>query len=193
MKKFLSVLLCAFMLFAFASCGKNAREEESSTTDVSVQNTVKADFDFTSVTLEGEEVDTSVFRGHKLTMVNIWATFCSPCIREMPDLQKLSEAYAEKGVQIVGIVCDVTLNSDGSYSTELHNTAKSIIRETGVKYTNILPSESLNKIKLDSVYSVPETIFVDENGNLVGENYVGSKSFDQWSEVIDYTLENMDK
>lgn len=198
MKRFISVLLCITMLFAFASCGKGDTENTDttggtdSTSAATEENKQDADFAFTSVTVEGEEVDTSVFEGSKLTMVNIWATFCGPCIREMPDLQKISEEYKDKDFQIVGIVCDVTMNSDGSYNADLLKDAKDIIEETGVKYTNILPSESLNKIKLDEVYSVPETIFVDEKGNLVGDSYVGSRSYEQWSQIIDHILETME-
>lgn len=193
MKRFVSVLLCFLMIFVLVSCGKGDAENTDTTADTSSENTQNADFAFTSVNLEGEEVDNSIFEGHKLTMVNIWATFCSPCIREMPELQKLSEDYEDKDVQIVGIVCDVNINSDGSYSEDLLDKAKSIVDEAGVKYTNILPSESLNEIKLNEVYSVPETIFVDENGNIVGQSYVGSKSYDQWAEIIDYTLKTMEE
>jgi len=38
---------------------------------------------------------------------------------------------------------------------------------------------------------VPETIFVDENGNQVGESYIGSRSMAQWKEIIDGLMENM--
>lgn len=142
---------------------------------------------FQSVDIEGNEVDYTVFEGKKLTMVNIWATFCGPCIREMPDLEKISKEYADKGFQIVGIVCDVSLTADGTHSKALLSEAEDVIENTGVTYLNILPSVSLNEAKLSEVYSVPETIFVDENGEQVGQ-YVGSKSYEDWCKIIDGLL-----
>lgn len=143
---------------------------------------------FESVDMEGNKVDYKIFEGKKLTMVNIWATFCGPCIREMPDLERISKEYADKDFQIVGIVCDVTLNPDGNYSKALFGKAEDVIESTGVSYLNILPSVSLNEAKLGEVYTVPETVFVDENGKQVGSSYLGSKSYEDWCAIIDGLL-----
>ena len=63
---------------------------------------------FETVTLEGETVTQEIFAEADLNMVNIWGTFCGPCIREMPELGELSDEYADKGVQIIGMLTDVT-------------------------------------------------------------------------------------
>lgn len=55
--------------------------------------------------LNGKAVDNSILAGHKLTMINIWATFCQPCIKEMPDLQKMSVDMPE-GTQLISIIGD---------------------------------------------------------------------------------------
>ena len=67
---------------------------------------------FESETLDGEKVTEEIFQQADLTMVNIWATFCGPCIQEMPDLAQLSEEYQDKGVQIIGLIGDY--RRDGS-------------------------------------------------------------------------------
>jgi len=121
-------------------------------------------------------------------MVNIWGTFCSPCIGEMPDLQTISEEYADKGFQIVGIVCDVKDESD----VETIGLAKEIVNQTGVKYVNIIPSASLDSAILNSILSVPATIFLDENGQQIGQNYVGSRSLEGWKAIIDSILSDME-
>ena len=41
-------------------------------------------------------------------MINVWGTFCGPCIREMPDLARISESHKNSGVEVVGVVIDVT-------------------------------------------------------------------------------------
>ena len=60
--------------------------------------------DFTATDLDGNHVDQSIFTGRKLTMINIWATFCGPCLGEMPTLGVLHQEYQDRGFQVVGIV-----------------------------------------------------------------------------------------
>lgn len=167
------------------------KEETEITDETETKHNVFGEFE--SVSVDGEKVDYKAFEGKKLTMVNIWATFCSPCINEMPDLEKISKEYESKGFQIVGIPCDVYVSEDGTHDSELLAEAKHIISQTGVSYLNILPSDSLNEKKLDIVYSVPETVFLDENGNQIGESYIGSRTYDQWCDVIDGILADIDK
>lgn len=183
MKKLLCVLLSLTMLFLFVSCGGDNKEDGNNPSQASGLLS-----SFTAETLDGEEVNESIFEG-EITMVNIWATFCTPCIGEMPDLQKLSEDYADKDFQIVGICCDIYKAGD-TYDENSINEAKKIIEDTGVKYLNLLPSDDLKKAKIDSVTSVPETFFVDENGNVIGESYIGSRSYEDWAKIIDSVLES---
>ena len=142
--------------------------------------------DFTADTLDGNTVNQSIFSGFKLTMVNIWATYCGPCINEMPELGVLHRNYAEKGFQVVGLVVDV---SDGQ--TVYQDTADSaweIIEQTGADYLHILPSVDLFESILNEVMYVPTTIFVDENGNQVGEQYVGAHDYEEWVAIADELL-----
>ncbi len=142
---------------------------------------------FTAEDLDGNEVDQSIFSGCKLTMINIWATFCGPCINEMPELGELSEEYADKGVQIVGIVID-TLDSDGNYDDGQVQLARQIVEQTGANYRHLLPSEDLIEAKLQEVTVVPTTFFVDSDGNQVDSSFSGAKSKEDWSAVIDKML-----
>lgn len=174
------------MLFLFVSCGGDKGGETTSPdTQTETQNGVLASF--TATTLDGEEVTQEIFKGKKVTMVNIWATFCKPCINEMPDLQKLNEDFADKGFQVVGIVCDVYA-TNGVFDENSINDAKALVEDTGVKYLNLLPSDDLKSAKLNGVTAVPETIFVDENGNQIGQSFVGSRNYDEWADIISSIL-----
>ena len=182
MKKVLAVLLAAIMCFALVACGGN-EEPGNSPSGSDVVETKELFKGVTSTDLDGNEIDDSVFKGKKLTMVNIWGTFCRPCIGEMPDLQKISEEYKDKDLQIIGMVCDIE-NKDDIVMIE---TAKEIVADTGVKYQNIVPSDSLNTAFLDSVTLVPLTLFLDENGEQIA-SYEGSRSYEGWTAIIDELL-----
>ena len=119
-------------------------------------------------------------------MVNVWATFCGPCINEMPDLGELAAEYADKGVQIIGLVSD-TMDSDGTISDSQVETAKEIVAETGADYRHLLPSDDLLGI-LSQIYAVPTTFFVDSEGVQVGDAIVTAQSKEKWIETIDGML-----
>ena len=146
---------------------------------------------FTSWKLSGVPADESVFADKKLTMVNIWGTFCGPCLSEMPGLGQLAANYADKGVGVVGIALDVQPKSDGSYKTSAVQTARDLVGQTGADYIHLLPSPDLMAAKLNSVSSVPTTIFVDSSGKQVGEEYIGSRSSGDWAKIIDSLMAEM--
>lgn len=145
---------------------------------------------FRSWDIYGRPVDESIFAGSKLTMINIWGTFCGPCLREMPSLGELSEEYDEAEVQIVGIVVDATMKN-GVFASDVVKKSRSIVSQTGADYLHILPSSDLEKAKLSNVNAVPETIFVDSTGSIVGKSYIGSRSKTDWEKIIDLTLAGM--
>lgn len=201
MKKFFALFLTVLCIVScFAACGDSDSNNITTTSpgiegikipEENLENVKYGSFEkFTAVDLAGYKVDESIFKGKKLTMINIWATFCRPCINEMPDLATLNKEYADKDFQIIGIVCDVSYSGDG-YETSIYESALDIIEMTGADYTNLLPSKSLDIIKLSDVYSVPETVFVDENGNIIGESYVGSRSLEDWKIIVDEILETL--
>ena len=195
MKKITAILLAVCCVLAcFTGCsGKESYVDENGikVIEEDVNGLEYNNFtQFRALDVNGKEYNQDIFKGKKLTMVNIWATFCRPCINEMPDLERLSQDYADKGFQIVGIVSDV-IHENGYYNNILINDALEIIETTGVTYLNLLPGNSLNKIKLESVYAVPETIFIDENGNVVDQSYIGSRSYDDWKAIIDSIMADM--
>ena len=142
---------------------------------------------FSTTDLDGNELDQSMLEGYGLTMVNVWATYCTPCLSEMPALGELAEEYRDQGVQIVGLVSDV-LNSDGSYSEEQLDTARDIVAETGADYPHLLPSQDLYGL-LSQIYGVPTTFFVDSQGRQVGSAYVTAMEKEDWVQVIDGVME----
>jgi len=48
----------------------------------------------------------SELRGDKLTLIDFWATWCRPCLRAIPELNRIHEIYGDRGVNIIGVNCD---------------------------------------------------------------------------------------
>ena len=198
MKKMGLLCLALSMLLALggiSGCAGQKEPKESGETAAESTSGSEAqegkDFtSFTADTLDGESVTQDIFADYDLTMVNIWGTFCGPCINEMPELGEIQAEYQDKGFQIVGIVIDV-FNRDGSVSEEQLDLAREIVDTTGASYTHLIPSAELIVAKLQDVTAIPETIFVDKEGNFVGKSYLGAKSKEQWIEIIDSMLEEL--
>ncbi|WP_343250986.1 TlpA family protein disulfide reductase [Diplocloster hominis] len=157
-----------------------AKESEDNTQTASFQN-------FTTTDLDGNEVTQDIFADADLTMMNVWATFCDPCIREMPELGELSAEYKDKNVQIIGVAFD-TLNQDMSIYQEQVDLAKEIAEKTGANYLHLIPSADLLQAGLMDIVGVPTTYFFDKDGNQVGEAVVGSKNKEVWASIIDERL-----
>lgn len=133
---------------------------------------------FSATDLSGQVVTNEVFGQHTLTMINLWGTFCQPCIKEMPDLQKLQDKYQGSGVKVLGVVVDKDVAA-----------AKRIMSSTGASYQSVIPDASLEKNICRAFDYVPATIFVDSNGRVLEELVSGSNNLEGYSRVIDRLLQ----
>lgn len=143
--------------------------------------------EFNGKDIYNKNVSDAIFSDADVTMINIWGTFCGPCISEMPDLAKLNENNASRNFQVVGIVID-SVNRKGLPVTKTVEAAKTIAKQTGADYLHIVPDAKLQNGILKDVFAVPTTIFVDKNGNQIGEVYTGSRSLSDWQKIVDNLL-----
>lgn len=148
--------------------------------------------DFEAADLEGNTVDESIFAEAELTMVNVWGTFCSPCIQEMPGLGELNEEWKDKGVQVIGVCSDIA-GQDGNATEEGIAEAKAIVEETGASYVHLTPNPEMVDGYLKFIQAVPATFFVDQNGEQVGEIVLGARDKDDWEAEIEARLESVGK
>lgn len=144
---------------------------------------------FDTIDLEGNKISSEIYSSNKITMINIWGTFCGPCIREMPDLAKLSEENKAKGIEIIGIPIDL-LDDFGRVNPSRKADALMIINKTGVKYTNLVPNIDMIQGFLRDIQVVPTTIFIDKNGKPIGNAYLGSRSQADWQKIINKLLQS---
>lgn len=178
-------VLLAALTTAAAGCG-----QAETTGERKGKGQVAVFQEFSAEDLDGNPVDETIFADYDLTMINLWGTFCGPCIQEMPELGEIADEYEEKGFQIVGI-CTDAVGGDGQALPDTVISAKEIIEETGADYLHILPTGEIFTDLLPRVSAVPTTIFVDEEGNQVGLADMGAKDKESWMAVIDEKLEQV--
>lgn len=159
-----------------AQIGTENSEEASDTASTS---TFPA---FQAKDLDGNDVDSSIFSQNAVTVVNFWFNGCSPCVEELPELNKLNEELKAKGGQVIGVNTDsLDGNEDGIAE------AKSILKQQGATYTNLaLDSDSEAGKYATSIMAFPTTVLVDRNGNIVGDPIMGGiTSDDVYKQVTD--------
>ena len=140
---------------------------------------------FMTYSIYGDVIDQNLFSQADITMINVWGTYCSPCIREMPDLGEIHREYADKGFQITGIVIDGYHQDEEKFREQI-GMARAIVDYTKADYQHMLPiSMELNEAYLSNIQVVPTTFFVDSQGRLIGKEVTGSRSKEAWIEVIE--------
>lgn len=150
-----------------------AEETAESETKAEKEHKIKSDRyvkfpDFSAKTIDEEPVTNDIFLEKDLTVLNIWGTFCPPCIGEMPELGDWAREMPDN-VQLIGLICDIA----GDEDTEHINLAHEIIDKANVEYMNIVANEDFYPI-LAEVTGVPTTVFIDGDGNIVGHIIVGA-------------------
>ncbi len=188
------ILLMLIGTVMMAGCG-SLKTQKSESSEIQNENKGTKTGTFASFAAEdlfGEYQDETLFQGKKLTMFNVWATFCGPCLQEMPDLGELNKEYEEKDVQIVGVVLDV-LDHKNNVVPEQVEYAIELVNETGADYLHLIPSEDLLQAGLAQVYAVPTTYFIDSNGEVIGEPYLGARSKEEWMAVLDSLLSDLEE
>lgn len=140
----------------------------------------------------GEKYTQDLFNEYDLTLVNVFATWCSPCVEEMPELEQLRQEYEEKGVRlgVVGMVMDLKMEN-GSVDEGALERAQLLIERGGLQFPLLAPDEGNMNGRLQGLESYPETFFVDREGNIVSEAYLGARSAEEWAEIVDQELEKV--
>ena len=105
-------------------------------------------------------------------------------------LGNLNRTYDDADVQFIGVIVDTT-DSANSYGEDTLAEAHRIIAESEADFIHLLPSPDLYTIFMNKVSSIPMTVFVDENGEII-ENYVGAHDEAGWAELIYSALNKLD-
>ena len=132
--------------------------------------------DFEATDLDGNPVTRAdLTAGSKVTMITFWQTFCEPCKGEMPELDRLVREYGDKGLNVVGCVCDAVTEST-------LETAKEIDGEH--LFRNVKITQSVNQAL--PARGTPTTYFLDGEGKILDYPIAGVLPEDYIAALEDY-------
>jgi peroxiredoxin len=111
--------------------------------------------DFELSDLSGRPARLHDFRG-RVVLLNFWATWCAPCVEEMPALQLLAQELGPQGLTVVGV-----------NAREPRSKVEAFVREHGLRFPVLLDADG-RVGQAYQVFALPATFVVDRRGSLVG-------------------------
>ncbi|MBP2242291.1 peroxiredoxin [Cytobacillus eiseniae] len=166
-----AVILFGMMTVMIVQAMEKEERQDQQTQSVQVNNLpglevgLKAP-DFELMNLAGEKVKLSDYSGQKV-MLNFWATWCPPCKKEMPDMQKFHEKLGDK-------VVILAVNIDPK------NDVAGFAKDMGVNFPILIDEQD----KVSSIYkilTIPTTYFIDEEG-IIRHKHLSAMTFDMMKE-----------
>lgn len=119
----------------------------------------KASPKFSYQDINGKKVSLDDFKG-KLVYIDVWATWCGPCIQEIPALKQLKEDYKGKNVEIISISIDVQKDFDKW---------KQMVAEKQLKGVQLFADNDWKSefVKAYGIDAIPRFLLIDKNGNIL--------------------------
>ena len=177
-------LAVVFMALAFAVCSWNvpckpATDNNDSANEVKKQTVGNEDVkpmavaelkmakDFTLDDIKGKKVNLmSEVKKNKITILDFWASWCPPCMREVPNLVDIYDRYGEDGLGIVGVSLD-----------ESKDDWKNTVESMGMKWIQVsdLKGGESPVVRLYNVQSIPHILVIDSEGRILSEGLTGTE------------------
>lgn len=181
--KLAAAVLALTASVSLMGCQKNAGAEKASA--ALAKETVFSKME--TVDLSGNKVDSSIFKENKITLVNGWNIGCTPCIQELPELEKLNKAFEGKGVAVKGLYFD---SADGISEADKKE-LESILSDANATYQQFFLSKEMSESTLlQDLAAFPTTYIVDSEGTIL-DKIEGSNDFEGWKAVAEKYLEQV--
>lgn len=125
---------------------------------------------YAAVTLSGDSLRLEDLRGH-VVLVNVWATWCPPCVQEMPALQRLFDRYRQQGLRVVAVNVDNTMSAPDPVQL-----VRAFVSQKKLTFDVVLDPEN----RVESVFQIPGlpmTFVLDERGR-IRHKLLGGRNWD---------------
>jgi len=115
----------------------------------------------------------------KTVVLNFWATWCPPCVQEMPSLVQMQKKLADRGITVMAVSVDADESAYRKFIAD-HKVELLTVRDPAQRSSNLY-----------GTFKFPETYIIDRSG-IVRRKFIGAVDWNQ-SEVIDFLLKLQDK
>lgn len=119
---------------------------------------------------KGESVDLSKLKG-KTLIINVWATWCPPCIKEMPELSELDKSLNDKDIMLIEL------------ASEEKSVVEKFLNKEKLTFKNVYYDKDMNFSLNLNIQSIPTTIFVNKEGRIFN-GYVGALTKEKIKEIL---------
>ena len=171
MKKIYFIFSSILLAFLLSGCGDEAKtiiEDEGSFEDLKVQSNKTYNFKTTdgkTITLKVENnILTSEQLKGKMVLLNFWATWCAPCLEEMPVFNRIYKKYSDK-FEIIGILIEKNKKPED---------LALFMKQYNMKFPVVVGEENYRAAKaFDDVKMFPESFLFDKDGKFL-KKYIGT-------------------
>jgi peroxiredoxin len=155
-----SYILAILLAFTLSGCYRGSKPARI--------GTVAPDF---TVQDSDRKITLSDYRG-QIVVLNFWATWCPPCIEELPSLETLQQRMKDKGIKVLAISID---DDDSAYHQFLKDNRVDLlsVRDASKKSNNLY-----------GTFKFPETYIIDQKG-IVRRKFIGAVNWNQ-AEIVDF-------
>ena len=135
-------------------------------------NPYSVDLDITLADLDENEVTIGKLE-EPVRIINFWATWCGPCVAEIPEFQAFHEEYGDQGVKVIGIALD-------EQGAEI---VRPFVEENNMTYLTLIDTAGKSASSFGGVYAIPTTFIVDQDG-MVHKKHVGLMSYENLESAV---------
>ena len=175
--KFVGLLLILAAVAAFSVTRSVSASKRATVSKARVSDNRKAAPDFTLTDAAGSKVTLSDLRG-KVVLLNYWATWCGPCVVEIPWFEEFEQQYKSKGFEVVGVSMD----------EEGWPAVKPFIAAHKMNYRILLGNDSVSQL-YGGLDSLPTTFIIDREGKFAFAPHIGLISKNEYVNEIESLLD----
>jgi thiol-disulfide isomerase/thioredoxin len=191
MKKLALILSLSCLLLAACEKPSEMSKDNKSANATSVTNTAKpvvsnlVDMPTGIINAEMKTLDGKPFKlsdsAGKVLLVNMWATWCAPCIKEMPEIDKLNAEFKDKGFEAIGVTFIDEENPDKN--------VRDFLTEKKFTYKQVLANEKTwdEMLGASKAPGIPVNFVISKEGKFV-ETLIGGKSYEVFKAAIEKGL-----